>query len=75
LTDETLARAKNAQSTQDTYLAITYALAQLNESHSFLQLPDSLSADQKELFTPRFVRASPDKCQNVSHRLFPHPKK
>jgi hypothetical protein len=47
LINETLARAKNAQSTSDTYPAIAYALGQLKESHSFLQLPDSLAEDQK----------------------------
>jgi carboxyl-terminal processing protease len=47
LTEETFARAKNAQTTQETYPAIAYALSQLKERHSFLQLPDSIPAEQK----------------------------
>jgi carboxyl-terminal processing protease len=47
LTGETFARAKDAQTTQDTYPAIAYALSQLKERHSFLQLPDSMPAEQK----------------------------
>ncbi len=47
LIDETLSLAKGTQTTQDTYPAIAYALTQLRETHSFLQLPDSLPPDQK----------------------------
>lgn len=40
--------ATGAQSTQDTYPAIFYALTQLKESHSFLRIPDSLPGVEKE---------------------------
>src|SRR5215467_11872212 len=39
---ETLARAKGAQTTFDTYPAIAFAFTQLQERHSWLQLPDSM---------------------------------
>jgi len=45
---ETLARAKGAKTSFDTYPAIAYALTQLNERHSFLQLPDSLPEERKQ---------------------------
>jgi carboxyl-terminal processing protease len=45
---ETLVRATNAKTTLDTYPAIAYALSQLQEHHSSLDLPDSLPAEQKE---------------------------
>ncbi len=41
-------RITNAKSTLDTYPAIAYALSQLQERHSSLDLPDSLPAKQKE---------------------------
>jgi len=48
LREETFARAKQAKSTADTYPAIAFALTQLKERHSFLQLPDNLPGPQKE---------------------------
>jgi hypothetical protein len=45
--EETLARAANAKTTTDTYVAIAHALSQLKERHSFLQLPDSLDKERK----------------------------
>ena len=48
VTDETLARARQAHSIRDSYPAIAYALTQLKETHSFLQLPESLSGDQEK---------------------------
>jgi len=48
---ETLARAANAKTTTDTYPAIAYALSQLQEHHSSLELPDNLSAEQKKTIT------------------------
>jgi carboxyl-terminal processing protease len=45
--EETLKRADGAQTTADTYPAIFYALTQLKEKHSFLRLPDNLTADAK----------------------------
>lgn len=45
---ETLARASHAKTTSDTYPAIVFALTQLKEHHSFLQLPDSLPGPQRQ---------------------------
>ena len=45
---ETILRGQHAKNTFDTYSAIAYALAQLKESHSWLQLPDSFPAEQKQ---------------------------
>lgn len=45
---ETLARSRDAKTTIDTYPAIAYALSQLQERHSFLQLPDRIPDGQKE---------------------------
>lgn len=45
--EESLSRAASAQTTEDTYPAIAYALSQLKESHSFLQLPDNMPAKEK----------------------------
>src|SRR5689334_11135908 len=45
---ETLAHAKGAQSTFDTYPAIAFALTQLQEHHSWLQLPDSLPMEKRQ---------------------------
>jgi carboxyl-terminal processing protease len=44
---QTLARAKDAKTTFDTYPAIVFALTQLKEHHSFLQLPDTLGGAQR----------------------------
>jgi carboxyl-terminal processing protease len=44
---QTLARAKDAKTTFDTYPAIVFALTQLKEHHSFLQLPDRLGGAQR----------------------------
>src|SRR5260221_7175530 len=54
----TLELAKNAQTTTDTYPAIAYALAQLKEHHSFLQLPDSLSEAQKQSIRAQMQKVS-----------------
>lgn len=43
-----LAHAKGAQTTSDTYPAIAFAFTQLQEHHSWLQLPDSLSGDKRQ---------------------------
>ena len=40
--EETLARAKDAKTTWDTYPAIAYAITQLGEQHTWFQLPDKL---------------------------------
>jgi hypothetical protein len=39
--------AQGAQTTEDTYPGIFFALAQLREHHSFLRIPDSLTEEQK----------------------------
>ncbi len=39
--------AQGAQTTEDTYPGIFFALAQLHEHHSFLRIPDSLTEEQK----------------------------
>jgi carboxyl-terminal processing protease len=44
---QTLARARDAKTTFDTYPAIVFALTQLKEHHSFLQLPDTLGGAQR----------------------------
>jgi carboxyl-terminal processing protease len=56
---ETLARAKRAKTTIDTYPAIVYALTQLQESHSFLQLPDDMPAQQKEMIQAEMAKVRP----------------
>ena len=48
---ETRKRAAGAQTTTDTYPAIFYALTQLKERHSFLRIPDDLSAAEKKRVT------------------------
>jgi C-terminal processing protease CtpA/Prc len=45
---ETIARAKDAHTTADTYPALVYALTQLKEEHSFFIVPDDLSSAEKE---------------------------
>lgn len=59
LREESLARAKHAQAPVDTYPAITFALTQLKEHHSFLQLPDGLPATQRN-----------DQCRNKQGQEF-----
>jgi len=44
---EILVRTKNAADTYDTYPAIAYALTQLGERHSWLQLPDNLPIQRR----------------------------
>jgi carboxyl-terminal processing protease len=68
LRTETLARASHAKTTVDTYPAITFALTQLKEHHSFLQLPDNLPAPQREAITAEInkVRAPSDSDANQS---------
>jgi carboxyl-terminal processing protease len=68
LRKETLARASHAKATADTYAAITFALTQLKEHHSFLQLPDNLPAPQKEAITAEInkVRGPSDSDANQS---------
>ena len=46
---DTLARAKGAKTTFDTYLAIAFAFTQIQERNSWLKLSDSLPAEDKGL--------------------------
>jgi carboxyl-terminal processing protease len=45
---ETFAHATNARTSVDTYPAIAFALTLLQEHHSFLELPDSLTGAKRE---------------------------
>lgn len=53
---ETLAHAKGAQTTADTYPAIAFAFTRLRERHSWLQLPDSLSGDQRQAINAEMTK-------------------
>lgn len=53
---ETLAHAKGAQTTFDTYPAIAFAFTQLQEHHSWLQLPDSLSGDKRQAISAEMAK-------------------
>lgn len=53
---ETLAHAKGAQMTADTYPAIAFAFTQLQERHSWLQLPDSLSGDKRQAISSEMAK-------------------
>lgn len=55
---ETLVRAANAKTTLDTYPAVAYALSQLQEHHSSLELPDNLPAEQKETIRAEMKRVA-----------------
>lgn len=55
---ETLIRAQHAKNTFDTYPAIAYALAQLKESHSWFQLPDSFPAQQRQAMNAEITKVS-----------------
>lgn len=45
--EQTLSRATNAKTTWDTYPAIAYAITQLDEHHTWFQLPDNLPSDRR----------------------------
>jgi len=53
---ETLAHANGAQTTFDTYPAIVFAFTQLQEHHSWLQLPDSMPADKRQAITAAMTK-------------------
>src|SRR5207253_7184059 len=53
---ETLARAKDAKTTFDTYPAMAYALTQLGEKHSWLQLPDNLPVERRQALEAEISR-------------------
>jgi carboxyl-terminal processing protease len=53
---ETLARAKDAKTTFDTYQAMAYALTQLREKHSWLQLPDNLPVERRQALEAEISR-------------------
>lgn len=50
---DTLSRAAGAQTTADTYEAIRFALAQLGDYHSYLQLTPELARSESSRRTPR----------------------
>ena len=60
--EETLARAKDAKTTSDTYPAIAFALTQLGENHSWFQLPDNLPSDRRQALDAEIkkILARPD---------------
>ncbi len=62
LREETLTRAKDAKTTWDTYPAIAYAITQLGEKHSWLQLPDNLPYDRRQALDAEIkkILARPD---------------
>jgi hypothetical protein len=53
---EALTRAENATNTYDTYPAIAYALTQLKETHSFLEIPDRLGGVQRQTVEAEITR-------------------
>ena len=53
---ETLAHAKGAQTTADTYPAIAFAFTQLQEHHSWLQLPDNLPGDKRQAISAEMAK-------------------
>jgi carboxyl-terminal processing protease len=56
--NETLAHAKGAQTTFDAYPAIAFALTQLQEHHSWMQLPDSMPADKRQAISAEMMKIS-----------------
>jgi carboxyl-terminal processing protease len=56
---ETIARAKEARTTADTYPALAYALTQLKEEHSFFIVPDDLSPLEKERAEAAMAKIKP----------------
>jgi C-terminal processing protease CtpA/Prc len=63
--EQTLIRAKDAKTTWDTYPAIAYAITQLGEKHTWLQLPDNLPYDRRQALDAEIkkilARPDPDK--------------
>src|SRR6266566_9644987 len=53
---ETLVRAKDAKTTFDTYPAMAYALTQLKENHSWLELPDNLPVERRQALEAEISR-------------------
>jgi carboxyl-terminal processing protease len=69
---ETLARAKDAQNTFDTYPAIAFAFTQLQERHSWLQLPDNLPADKRQAMDKEIARITgKSQMESKSSPFFP----
>jgi len=60
--EQTLARAKDAKTTWDTYPAIAYAITQLGEKHTWFELPDNLPAERRQTLEAEIKRilARPD---------------
>ena len=70
LREEAFDRAKQAKSTADTYPAIAFALTQLKERHSFLQLPDNLPGPQKETINAEISKVQGSAPSNGSPSPF-----
>lgn len=60
--EQTLMRVKDAKTTWDTYPAIAYAITQLGEKHTWLQLGDNLPYDRRQALDLEIKRilARPD---------------
>jgi carboxyl-terminal processing protease len=67
---DTLERARSAKTTFDTYPAIAYALTQLNEHHSYLQLPDTLPVAQRETITAEMAKTRQPSDSNAARSPF-----
>jgi carboxyl-terminal processing protease len=70
LRESTLARASHAKITADTYPAIVFALTQLKETHSFLQLPDSLPPTQREAIAAEINKVRGPSKQDANRSPF-----
>lgn len=53
---QTMDHASGAQTTTDTYPAIAFALTQLQERHSFLQLPDNLPGERAQAISAEIAK-------------------
>jgi len=67
---ETLAHGKGAQTSFDTYPAIAFALAQLQEHHSWLQLPDSMPADKRQAISAEIAKVTGKPQTDSKHSPF-----
>lgn len=56
LREQTIARAKDAKTTWDTYPAIAYAITQLGERHTWFQLPDNLPVERRHALDTEIKR-------------------
>lgn len=49
-------RAKGAQTSTDTYPAIAYAISQLQEHHTWFQIPDNLGGEKRRTITAEIMK-------------------